>query len=240
MEAAIARSNSAKSRSSRFGQFTHARHRSEELGVVHEASHEGPEIVLVESRTYKEGNTTTTTPASPDQPVEKKRRMSTGFFRSSKRKSGSIRSSSKSTASDLSSMWNAITSDFSLKPVDGRTSRSSNLSVSLNSQFPHHLIPHQTLPQPPLSSIDQNKGLTPTQPQTPNQSKITRSRSVMTSLGFMMTRKTARPTSSLSPSLSSTRQPTIRIVENRENIIQEIRGIEDDESRRLTEVAFDF
>jgi hypothetical protein len=134
MEAAIARSNSAKSRSSRFGGFEHARHRSEELGVVHETILENPELALTESRTWnpnKESNAIVGS-ASPDQPVEKKqkRRISIGFFPSIKRNSGSIRSSSKSTTSD-SSMRNAIASDFSIKPLDGGKSRSSALPVSL-------------------------------------------------------------------------------------------------------------
>lgn len=79
------------------------------------------------------------------------------------------------------------------------------------------------------------------QPQAANQAKITRSKSVMTSLGFKMTRKTTQPVKAnyITPSSSAPmRRPTVRIVENRESLIQDVRKIEDDESRRLTEMAF--
>lgn len=140
MEAAITRSISAKSRSSRFEKLAHFRHRSEDLGVVHETIPESPELAVTESRTW---NPNTESKAATDSAAfgefaEKKqrRRISTGFFQSTKRNSGSIRSSSRSTSSDLSSMWSAIANDFSFKSLDGAKSRGSALSVRLIPQFP--------------------------------------------------------------------------------------------------------
>lgn len=94
------------------------------------------------------------------------------------------------------------------------------------------------------TSTDEHGGLTPTQSQTAieqPQLKVTRSRSVITSLGLKMSRKATPQPSMLarhSPSPSPVRLPTIRIVENRENLLQDVKGIEDDESRRLSELAF--
>ena len=41
-----------------------------------------------------------------------------------------------------------------------------------------------------------------------------------------------------SPPPSPVRLPTARIVEDRETLLRDVKGIEDDESRRLTELAF--
>ena len=237
MEAAITQSNSVKSRFSRFGKLAHIRHHSEDLGIVHEIP-ESPEPVVAESRTW---NPNMERDAAADSPTpeefgekRKRRRMSTGFFQPIKRNSGSIRSSSKSTNS---SMWSAFASDFSLKPLDGGKSRSSTLAVS-NPECTYSSVPDLISFQASRTSADENKELPPTQQQRTNQSKITRSKSVIASLGFKMTRRTAQPTNLPSPPPSPMRRPTFTIVENREILMQEVRGIEDDESRRLTEMAF--
>lgn len=227
MEAVINRTGSIKSRSSRLGRATGRD--SEELELVHETIHESPEPSTTESRTWNPNRESNATMGSAGfeafvEKREKRRRMSTGIFQPSKRSSSSIKSSRKSVGSDFGSMWSAIANDFALKPLEGGKQKSS------------------TLPLKPTSA-NQNNELTSSQshPATEQpQPKITRSKSVMASLGLRMTRKAAPPT--LSPSLpaSPMRRPTIRVMENREreNLIQEVKGIEDDESRRLTELAF--
>jgi hypothetical protein len=222
MEAVINRTGSVKSRSSRLGRATGRD--SEELDLVHETIPESPEPSTTESRTWNPNRESNATMGSAGfeafvEKREKRRRMSTGIFQSSKRSSGSIKSARKSVGSEFGSMWSAIANDFALKPFEGGKS---------------------TLPLTPTSA-DQNKEVTSSQshPATGQpQPKITRSKSVIASLGLMMTRKAAAPTLSPSPPTSPIRRPTIRVMENRENLIQEVRGIEDDESRRLTELAF--
>jgi len=54
-----------------------------------------------------------------------------------------------------------------------------------------------------------------------------------------MTRKTTAPQTALPPvPPSPTRQPTVKIVHDREGLMQGVKAIEDEESRRLTELAF--
>ncbi|KAF9790470.1 hypothetical protein BJ322DRAFT_391743 [Thelephora terrestris] len=218
MESVINRSNSIKSRSSRFGKVTDIRRDSEELGIVPEAS----ELPANESRAWNPNRESNATLGSTgfEAFVEKRerRRISTGIFQPSKRSSGSFRSSRKSTAS---SVWSAFANDFALKPFEGAKARSSTLPATST-----------------LASKDKELISTHSQPVIEQpRPKITRSKSVIASLGLKISRKTVQ--ASLPPSPSTpTRQPTVRIVENRENLMKEMVGIEDDESRRLTELAF--
>ena len=246
MEAVITRSASGKSRTPRLSKVSDVRRDSEDLDVVHETIHESPEPTVTESKSWNPNRESATTMGSAgfEAFVERreKRRTSTGIFPPSKRSSGSV--SRKSTASELGLKWNAIANDFSLKPLDVGRQRSSTLLVSvfLGVRVARVLIlfPLQSTP----TSADENKQLTPTQPQMPTeqpQSKITRSRSVIASLGLKMSRKKApQPTLSPlpSPPPSPVRLPTARIVEDRETLLRDVKGIEDDESRRLTELAF--
>ena len=168
IEAMIARSNSGKPRSSRFGKATDSRRGSEDLDVVPETIPEGPEHTLTESKTWSPNRESIATMGSTgfEAFVEKRerKRISTGIFQSVKRNSGSIRSSRTSIGSQSGSIWSAL----------------------------------------------------------------------------KMTRKTTQTTTSKRPPPASlpVRRPTVRIMENRENLIQQVKGIEDDESRRLTELAF--
>ena len=246
MEAVITRSTSGKSRTPRLGKVSDVRRDSEDLDVVHETIPESPESTPTESKSWNPNRESTTTMGSAGFEAfvdrREKRRTSTGIFPPSKRSSGSV--SRKSTAGELGLRWNAIASDFSLKPLDAGRQRSSTLLVSV---FPRAGIPRVLIPFPFQStptSADENKQLTPTQSQTPieqPQSKLARSKSVIASLGLKITRKKApqpaMPTLP-SPPPSPVRLPTARIVENRETLLRDVKGIEDDESRRLTELAF--
>jgi hypothetical protein len=122
-----------------------------------------------------------------------------------------------------------------------RQGQKFNLTCEFDIQFVDLLVPHSISSQVIPTSATETGELTPTQPQTTDdqpQPKITRSKSVFASLGLKMSRKVAQPAPLPSPPVSPMRRPTVRIVENRENLMQEVRGIEDDESRRLTELAF--
>lgn len=82
----------------------------------------------------------------------------------------------------------------------------------------------------------ENKEPTPATEQP--KPKITRSKSVIASLGLKMTRKVA-PRSTLPPvPPSPVRQPTVVVMGDREGLMQDVKKIEDEESRRLTELAF--
>ena len=244
IETIITRSSSGTSRASRFGKASDTRRESEDLDVVHETIHESPEPTGTESNTVNQNRESTQTMGSAgfEAFVEKreKRRISSGIFQSNKRGSGSI--SRKSTGSERSFRWGSIANDFSLKPLDGRKSRSSTLFVSaafyllLTSLM---IVSFQSVPAP----VDENKELTPTPSRIAieqPQSKISRSKSVIASLGLKMSRRV--PLQQTAPALPSpppspVRQPTATIV-HREKLMQEVKGIEDDESRRLTELAF--
>lgn len=246
IDAMITRSTSGKSRAPRFGKISDGRD-SEDLDVVHEIIPESPEPTVTESRSWNPNRESTDTMGSAGfgafvERREKKKRTSTGIFPPSKRNSGSI--SRKSTVSELSLGWSAIANDFSLKPLDVGRSRSSTLSVSVFldahiSRAPM-TFPFQSTP----TSTDENDQVTPTQSQTPveqPQSKIARSKSVIASLGLKLSRKVAsQPTmpSLPSPPPSPVRLPTAKIVENRESLLRDVKEIEDEESRRLTELAF--
>lgn len=227
MEALINRSGSVKSRSSRLGKASDICRDSEDLDVVHESIHESPELAATETRSWNPNRESISTLGSTgfDSFVgkrEKRRRMSTGIFQSVRRNSGSTRGSRKSAGSELSLMWGAIANDFSLKPFEGTKSRSATL-------------PSKSTP------ADENKETTETQSRPtpePAQPKMTRSRSVIASLGLKMARKAPQQKAKLPRTPSPVRRPTIRIMDNRENLIQEVKGIEDEESRRLTEMAF--
>ena len=136
IETIITRSNSGTSRA-RFGKASDIGRDSEDLDVVHETIHESPEPTTTEPKTGNPNRESTPTvgPAGPEALAEKraKRRMSTGIFQSNKRGSGSI--SRKSTGSERSFRWGTIANDFSLKPLDGRKSRSSTLFVSVTFFF---------------------------------------------------------------------------------------------------------
>jgi hypothetical protein len=122
-----------------------------------------------------------------------------------------------------------------------RQGQKLNLTCEFDIQFVDFLVPDSISWQVLPTSATETGELTPTQPQTTDdqpQSKITRSKSVFASLGLKMSRKAAQPVLLSSPPMSPMRRPTVRIVENRENLMKEVGGIEDDESRRLTELAF--
>jgi len=246
MEAMITRSGSGKSRS-RPGKVSDTGRDSDDLGVVHETIPESPEPTITEPKTWNPNRESSTTlgAAGFEAFAEKreKRKMFTGVFQPNKRRSGS--SSRKSASSELSLRWSAITNDFSLKPLDGARPRSSTLPVSailcensLVSNPPYF----QTTPPP----AGEKSEPTPVEPQPAveqPQSKMTRSKSVIASLGLRMTRRAAPPPPMppLPPTPSTPpRRPTVMIVQNRGALIQNMEGIEDEESRRLTGLAFDF
>ena len=133
IETIIARSSSGKSRASRLGKVSPTGRDSEDLDVVHETIPETPEPTATESKTWSPNRESTPTigAAGFEAFVERreKRRISTGIFHHpSKKGSGSI--SRKSTGTERSFRWGSIANDFSLKPLDGRRSRSSTLLVS--------------------------------------------------------------------------------------------------------------
>lgn len=245
MGAMITGSGSIKSRSSHRRKASDSGRDSEDLGIVHETIPESPELTTTGSRSSNPAreNTATVGPTSFEAFVEKRARrtMSIGVFQSNKRSSGSC--STKSVSSEQASRWGGIANDFSLKPLDTpRSSSISPVSVTLSVPVPLFLIPLPFQSTPALAAG--NERLTPTQSQPAIQQpryKFTRSRSVISSLGLKMTRKTApRPAvSSLPPSPPlPERRATVKIIEGREGLMQNVRGIEDDESRRLTELAF--
>jgi hypothetical protein len=247
MEAVISRSTSGKSRTPRLGKASDFGRNSEDLDIVHETIPESPEHTTTESTTWDPNRESTDTMGSAGfgafvEKSEKKRRKSSGIFPPSKRSSGSV--SRNSAASEVSLSWSAISNDFSLKPLDGKRSRNSTLPVSLFLGARIFRVIMLFLFQPTPTSADEHKQLTPTQSQTPIEqpsSKVARSKSVIASLGLKLSRKRA-PQPAMpalpSPPPSPVRLPTAKIVENRESLLRDMKGIEDDESRRLTELAF--
>lgn len=253
MGAVITRSSSGKSRSSHPRKASDGTRYSEDLDVVHETIHESPEPTAAESGTWNPNRESAATlgSASFEAFAEKREKwkMPTGVFQSSKKASGSGKrasgsSSRRSASSELSLRWSALANDFSLKPLDGGRSRSSTLPVSevLSPRIPLFLIPSpfQSTPTP----TDENKEFTPVESRSASeqpQSKMTRSKSVITSFGLKMTRKMA-PRPMIPPPAPSPpeRRPTVVIVEDRGALIQDIERIQDEESQRLTRLAFDF
>ena len=77
------------------------------------------------------------------------------------------------------------------------------------------------------------------QPQS--KSAKSKSKSVIASLGFRKTQKMApqQAVPALPPAPTpSVRRPTVKVVEDMGSIVRGVNEIEDEESRRLTELAF--
>ena len=180
--------------------------------------------------------------ADPEALVEEEKGRTSILFQSN-RSSGS--SSRKSTGSENSPRWSAIAKDFSFRPLGRPRSGISTLPVSviLNAQILRSLtpLPFQSAPAP--AGRDEPTAVQTQSAIEQSRSKPTKlkSKSVIASLGLKKTLKTApQPTTPTTPPTlpSPVRQPTIKIVEDLGSFAQTLNEIEDDESRRLTELAF--
>ena len=238
METMITRSSGGISSSSRFGKVSGTSHDSEDLDIVHEATSESLEPVTTEPRIRNSNRDSAATVGSADFEAlaEKKRRMSIRVFQSNKRNSGS--SSRKSTGS---SRWSATGKDYSLGPLGRPKSRGSTLpvSVTLSARVPRFLI---LLPlQPTYTPTEKNKEPALVRLQPATEQPQSKSRSVIASLGFKRTPKVApqQAIPALPPAPSPpVRRPTIKVVEDMGSLVRGVDEIEDEESRRLTELAF--